>query len=119
MNTQEVSSALLDRARVIRLNLYSGQDAFRRVGRKEGWRDGERDIFFPIMHQQQGPNWHRGPASFSGDQYPASRPDSHRGETCQPSFTHTPVVRLRVRRDPHHHHQRTTHPAQSPAGPQT
>lgn len=36
MNTQEVSSALVDRARIIRLNLYSGQGAFRRGGGRRG-----------------------------------------------------------------------------------
>lgn len=36
MNTQEVSSALVDRAGIIRLNLYSGQGAFHRGGREGG-----------------------------------------------------------------------------------
>lgn len=91
MNTQEVSSALVDRAGIIRLNLYSGQGAFHRGGREGGI------SFFPIMHQQQDPNWHRGLGSFSRDKCPAFRPDSLRGKPASgPPFT-APVVCLRTR----------------------
>lgn len=91
MNTQEVSSALVDRVGLIRLNLYSGQGAFHRGGREGGI------SFFPIMHQQQDPNWHRGLGSFSRDKCPAFRPDSLRGKPASgPPFT-APVVSLRTR----------------------
>lgn len=95
MNTQEVSSALVDRAGIIRLNLYSGQGAFRRGGREVGREGGIS--FFPIMHQQQDPNWHRGLGSFSRDKCPAFRPDSLRVKPASgPPFT-APVVCLRTR----------------------
>lgn len=68
MNTQKVVSAFVYRARIICLNLYSGQGAFHRGGEREGG-----IFFFPIMHQQQDPNWHRGLGSFSRDKHPVSR----------------------------------------------
>lgn len=37
----------------------------------EGKREGGI-FFFPIMHQQQDPNWHRGLGSFSRDKHPVS-----------------------------------------------
>lgn len=50
------------------LNLYSGQSAFRRRGKREGGL-----CFFPIMHQHRDPNWHRRLARFSRDKHPVSR----------------------------------------------
>lgn len=39
MNTQKVVSALVYRASIISLNLYSGQGAFHEGGRRKGGRD--------------------------------------------------------------------------------
>lgn len=36
-------------------------------------------FFFPIMHQQQDPNWHRGLGSFSRDKHPVSLQDKPAG----------------------------------------
>lgn len=68
MNTHKIVSAFIYRPSVICQNLYSGQGAFHKRGEwKEGW-----IFFFPIMHQQQDPNWHRGLDSFSWDKHPVS-----------------------------------------------
>lgn len=53
MNTQEVSSALVDRAGIIRLNLYSGQGAF--AGEAGGGGEGGRDIFLSHHAPAAGP----------------------------------------------------------------
>lgn len=95
MNTQEVSSALVYRARIIRLNLYSGQGAFRRGGEREGGIS-----FFPIMHQQQDPNWHRGLGSFSRDKHPASCLTPSEGNLPAASIHHSTHARCVLKHNP-------------------
>lgn len=90
MNTQRVVSALVYRASITRLNLYSGQGAFHRGGKKEGG-----IFFFPIMHQQQGLNWHGGLGSFFRDKHPVSCLTPSEGNLPGTSIhhnTHMPVV---------------------------
>lgn len=94
MNTQKVVSALVYRARIIRLNLYSGQGAFHRGGQREGG-----IFFFPIMHQQQDPNWHRGLGSFSRDKHPVSRLTPSKGNLPATSIHHNTHARCLLKRN--------------------
>lgn len=104
MNTQKVVSALVYRASIISLNLYSGQGAFHEGGRREGG-----IFFFPIMHQQQDPNWHGGLGSFSRDKHPVSCLTPSSGNLPGASIhhsTHTPVVFSNITEDPRDRHFR-------------
>lgn len=101
MNTQKVVSALVYRASIIRLNLYSGQGAFHRGGKREGG-----IFFFPIMHQQQDPNWHRVLGSFSRDKHPVSRPTPSKGNLPGPSIHRNTHARClpNITKDPRDQH---------------
>lgn len=66
-------------------------------------------FFFPIMHQQQDPNWHRGLGSFSRDKHPVSCLTPSKGNLPGTSFhrnTHTPVVFSNKTKDPWDQHTR-------------
>ena len=97
MNTQKVVSALVYRASIICLNLYSGQGAFHR-----GWKEEGGIFFFPIMHQQQDPNWHRGLGSFSRDKHPVSCLTPSKGNLPGASIHHSTHARCLLK-----HNQKT------------
>lgn len=93
---KKVVSALNYTASIIRLNLYSGQGAFHRGGKTEG-----EIFFFPIMHLQQGPNWHRGLGSFSRDKHPVSCLTPSEGSQRHPfTTTRVSVVFSNITKDP-------------------
>lgn len=61
---------------------YSSESEFRSGYSSQGIEKGGM-FFFPIMHQQQDPNWHRGLDSFCRDKHPVSSPILPLRQTCQ------------------------------------
>lgn len=119
MNTQEVSSALADRARIIRLNLYSGQGAFRRGGGGRGGGEGAREgyLSFPSCTSSRTQIGTEGRAVSPGISIPPfARLPPRR--TCQRTSihagTHAPVVCLRRRAGTP---ERATMPLPPPSAP--
>lgn len=72
---------------------YSSESVFRSGCFSQGREKGGRDIFFPIMHQQQDPNWHRGLGSFSRDKHPVSRLSPSKGNLPGASIHHNTHAR--------------------------
>lgn len=56
-------------------------------------------FFFPIMHQQQGPNWHRGLGSFSRDKHPVSCLTPSKGNLPVASIHHDTHARCLLKHD--------------------
>lgn len=73
---------------------------FAGVGKMEGG-----IFFFPIMHRQQGPNWHRGLGSFSKDKHPVSCLTPSEGNLPETSIHHNTCVRCLLK-----HNQRPKRP---------